>query len=154
MAVLASLIGLLAGQAFAATDMYMSFKDIGEKTTAAPVKVTPDEKGRFVIGGVKAGTYELTIAPQPKEYAVAKVVESGAEAIKIEVTWLPMKTGKETNAPVVVKVPKDGVKVTGTVVSGGTAEGSGKAYRVEGHLGKAQPAEDVNNTLGNIGSAR
>jgi len=122
------------------------------------IKATTDKEGRFVFAGLKEGTYVLSVSPPPaknpntgRSNHLQAAVASGDGVVKVMVAFGPGKGGEE---PITVKVPKDGVKITGTVAACDTAEDVAKFLRIEGHVGRPQAAQDVEHTLGQIGSAR
>jgi hypothetical protein len=121
MALAAAFIFISTGL-WATTDLPSTTVGVRKPPSGAIIaSTTSDKEGKFVITGLKAGTYVLALEPEPKKYAVGKVVESGKDAIALSVTWLPAKTGREKNEPITVVLPKDGIKITGTVVSSAPA---------------------------------
>jgi hypothetical protein len=97
-------------------------------------KTTTDKEGRFVIPDLKAGTYLLSVGPEPDRAKAPIVtshsnkkhgfrVENGDGVVNVVVTLEPAKSEKEAKETESVRIvlAKDG-KITGTVVSAETSE--------------------------------
>jgi len=94
------------------------------------IHVNTDKDGVFTFANMKAGSYRLIVASPQREPGKAPVqtsrsnikhgvsrVTSGPDGVKVVVAFGPGEPGKEKDEPIVIVVPKDGTKVTGTVVS-------------------------------------
>jgi len=107
------------------------------------INTTTDDHGGFTLGNLKAGTYTVAVNPpapnqgQPPHLATQSTIVNGPDTIKVVTTFVPAQPGQtQNNGPITVTVPRDGMNITGVVVSSDTPKSAENFLRIEGHIGR------------------
>ena len=135
----AVLLGLLQGRASAASNPIPGIDIIVRKNPGSvSLTATSDKSGHFAFANLKAGKYKLSVNVPRTTAAITCIISSYSTSGDEESTDTVRVTPGRP-ASVEIKIPKDGGKITGTVVRADAPTKSGATPGQRTSKGAADP---------------